>query len=101
MNKLSEIWGNIYSACVALLRLIFLTLALFASGVHVVLFTRTEVCNIEMRGIAWRCDREKIGDQMSFVDKLCLDNPELLDYADEQMGKNGDLPNIDDDDEED
>ena len=96
MNRFHEIMSDIWSAVVALIRLLFLTCAMFASGVHIVLFTRTEICNIEMRGMPWRCDREKVADQLSFVDKICLENPDLLDYADEQMRQNGELPPDDD-----
>lgn len=92
MNKVKEILDETGSIIVALIRLLFLTFAMVTSGIHVVLFTRTEVCNIEMRGMPWRCDREKMADQMSFVDKICLENPELLDFADEQMRKDGELP---------
>ena len=96
MKRFHEIMSDIWSAVVALIRLLFLTCAMFASGVHIVLFTRTEICNIEMRGMPWRCDREKVADQLSFVDKICLENPDLLDYADEQMRQNGELPPDDD-----
>lgn len=96
MNRFHEIMSDIWSAIVALIRLLFLTCAMFASGVHIVLFTRTEICNIEMRGMPWRCDREKVADQLSFVDKICLENPDLLDFADEQMRQNGELPPDDD-----
>lgn len=92
MNKLREILSEVGSVIVALIRLLFLTCAMFTSGVHIVLFTRTEICNIEMRGMPWRCDREKMADQMSFVDKICLENPELLDFADEQYRQEGKLP---------
>ena len=96
MNRFHEIMSDIWSAIVALIRLLFLTCAMFASGVHIVIFTRTEICNIEMRGMPWRCDREKVADQLSFVDKICLENPDLLDFADEQMRQNGELPPDDD-----
>lgn len=99
MNRIKEIFSEIGSATIALVRLFFLVCAMFTSGVHIVLFTRTEVCNIEMRGMPWRCDRERLADNMSFVDKICLENPELLDFADEQYRKDGKLPPIDDDDE--
>ena len=98
MDKLSEIWREVYSIIRALMRLVFLTIAMFASGVHVVLFTRTEIFNVEMRGMPLLCDREKLGDQISFVDSLCLNNQDLLDYADEQMEKDGKFPPSDDDD---
>ena len=71
MDKLNEIWGNIYSATRALLRLLFLTIAMFASGVHLVLFTRTEVCNVEMRGMPWVTDRDT-GHADNEQDGLCL-----------------------------
>lgn len=82
MDKIREVLDEIASMIVALARLIFLVFAMITSGIHIVLFTRTEICNIEMRGMPWRCDREKIEDQMSFIEKACLQNPELLDYAD-------------------
>ena len=100
MSRFSEIMAAIFSAVVALLRLVFLTCAMFASGVHIVLFTRTEVCNIEMRGMPWRCDRERDMSTLSFVDRLMVDNPDLLDYADEQMEKEGKFPPADDDDDD-
>lgn len=83
MSRLTELLGEIGSIIVALLRLAFLTCAMVTSGIHIVLFTRTEVWNVEMKGMPWRCDREKMNDQLAFVDKICLENPELLDYADE------------------
>lgn len=83
MSRLTELLGEIGSIIVALLRLAFLTCAMVTSGIHIVLFTRTEVWNVEMKGMPWRCDREKLEDQMSFMEKTLLNNPELLDYADE------------------
>ena len=83
MDRIREVLDEIASIIVALVRLIFLVFAMITSGMHIVLFTRTEICNIEMRGMPWRCDREKMADQLSFVDSLCISNPELLDYADE------------------
>lgn len=83
---------ELLSIIIALVRLVFLTFAMLTSGVQIILFTRTEVWNMEMKGMPWRCDREKMADQMSFVDKICLENPDLLDFADDQMRNNGDLP---------
>lgn len=105
MSNLLELIYNFFSsvgsALIALTRFFFLLMALTASGVHIILFTRTEICNVEMRGQAWRCDREKMMDQLSFVDKVCLENPDLLGFADEQMNKDRDLPTAFDDDEDD
>lgn len=96
MDKLSEFWGETYSIVRALIRLVFLTIAMFASGIHLILFTRVEICNLEMRGMPLLVDRKKLGDQISFVDSLCLNNQDLLDFADEQMRQNGELPPDDD-----
>lgn len=92
MDKFIDFWGEVYSIVRALTRLFFLTMAMVASGVHIILFSRTEICNIELRGMPLLCDREKMGDHMSFIEKTCLENPELVDYADEQMRRESDLP---------
>ena len=97
MNRLREILSEIWSAVVALIRLLFLTCAMLTSGIHIVLFTRTELCNIELRGQPWLCDRAKMEDQMSFIEKTMLNNPELLDYADAHP----DMPPPSDEDEDD
>lgn len=89
IDRFNEFLGEIYSLVIALLRLLFLTCAMFTSGVHIVLFTRTELYNVELKGQPWRCDREKMEDQMSFIEKTMLNNPELLDFADEQMKNEG------------
>lgn len=91
-ERIKEIFEEILSIIIALVRLIFLTLAMFTSAVQVILFTRTEVWNIELKGMPWRCDRDKMDDQISFVDSLMSNNPDLLDFADEQMRKDDDLP---------
>ena len=98
IDKLNEFWGEISSVVIALVRLVFLTFAMVTSAVHITIFTRTEVCNIELKGQPWRCDREKIEDHMSFIEKTCIENQDLLDYADENSG---DLPPIDDSDDDD
>lgn len=86
LEKLQDMWGTISSALIALLRLCFLTVTFFISGVSLILFTRTEICNIEIRGNAFRCDREKDWAKLAFVDKLSLENPDLLAMTDEGTG---------------
>jgi hypothetical protein len=53
-----------------------------ASGIHIILFSETEICNIEMKGMPLRHQREKDMENLAFVDTLLVNNPELLDYAD-------------------
>ena len=95
-EAVSDIFWYFLSVLIALARLIFLTLAMFTSALHITLFTKTELCNVELRGQPLLCDRRKLKDQISFVDKVMIENPELLDYADEQMRQNGELPPDDD-----
>lgn len=94
LNWLHDLMGTVSSACIALLRLVFLAVTFVISGVHLILFTRTEICNIEIRGNAFRCDREKDLANLAFVDKLMVENPDLLDIAD---GIDRGLPNDSDD----
>ena len=74
----------IFSVMLAIIRLFFLLLALTFSGLQIILFTRTEICNIEMKGQPWRCDREKMMDNVAFVDKMYLENPELFEGTETQ-----------------
>lgn len=98
-EKLHEIWGTVSSALIALLRLCFLTLNFFVSGVNLILFTRTEICNIEIRGNAFRCDREKNLANLAFVDKLLIENPDLLAISENSEGQCFPDEGIDEDDD--
>ena len=85
MYRLNELAGNIWSIAIAILRLLFLTCNMLISGLHIVLFSKTEICNVEMQGLPWRCDRDKMNEQISFVDKLYRDNPDLVDIDPEHI----------------
>lgn len=95
-NRLSEFFREMYSVVMALLRLVFLTAAMITSSVHVVLFSRTEVCNIELKGMPWRCDRQRASENLAFIDKMYIENPELFEPVNDQ-----DLPPTDDSDDDD
>ena len=92
-DRIAEFLEAFFSVVIALIRLFFLTCAMITSGVQIILFTGTEICNIEMKGMPLMYQRRKIKDQLSFVDSVCLQNQDLLDYADENSG---DLPPTDD-----
>lgn len=81
-DKLNELMGNIWSIFVAIVRLFFLIISLIPAALQIILFQKVEVCNIEMQGLPWRCDRDKMNEQISFVDKLYRDNPDLIDPDD-------------------
>lgn len=97
LEKLQDAWGTISSALIALLRLCFLTVTFFISGVSLILFTRTEICNIEIRGNAFRCDREKDLAKLAFVDKLLVENPDLLAISDGEAPNSFPEDDMDDD----
>ena len=84
IESVCNFFAAVGSAIRALIRFFFLVIALIASGIHIILFTRTEICNVEMRGQAWLCDRELMNDKLSFLDKVCLENPELMQMDDEE-----------------
>ena len=68
---------------IAILRLIMLQLILFVTGLHHILFNRTEISNIQLMVIPQRRDRERL----AFVDDLKANNFDLL--------KNSPLPPAD------
>lgn len=98
MTRINEIFEVLLSITIALFRFFFLVVALIPSGLHVIFFTRTEICNIELKGLPYRCDREKIANTLSFVDKMCLENPELLELGDNPPAPE-DFPNDEDEGE--
>ena len=98
MNRIIEFLHFCSSIVIALCRLFFLTCAMVASGLQIILFCETEICNIEMKGMPLRHQRMKDMQNLAFVDSLLVNNPELLDYADEHTDVPP--PNTDDDDDD-
>lgn len=95
MNRVVEFLEAFVSIIIALCRLFFLTCAMVTSSLQIILFTETEIANIELKGMPLRYQRKKDMQNLAFVDSLLLNNPELLDYADEHP----DAPPEDIDDE--
>ena len=52
-----------------------------------------------MKGMPWRHDRQKDMQNIAFLDKLCVENPELLDIPEGELSD--DFPHPDDEDSED
>ena len=90
MDKIKWIFNNIFSYGIAIARLLFWEVLLFFSGLQQILFTGTEICGIDLRGLPLRCDRDDIIDKVSYMDKLKIENPDLA-IIDEE-----DLNDIDD-----
>lgn len=79
------------SCLIAIARLFFWVILLIFSGLQQILFTRTEICGIELRGLPLRCDRDDIIDKISYVDKLKVENPDL------EIVDENELDDLDDD----
>ena len=97
MNKIIDFLEAFVSIIIALCRLFFLTCAMVSSAIHIIIFSETEIYNIEMKGMPLRHQRKKDMQNLAFVDTLMINNQDLLDYADEHQ----DAPPEDDDDDED
>lgn len=69
---------------VAIARLIAWMMVLFFSGLQQIIFNRTEICHVESRGIPILCDREGMLNNLSYIDKLKEENPDLADIFEEE-----------------
>lgn len=66
-----------WSYFVAVARLIVWTFILFFSGLQRTLFMRSEIVSVDFRVLPLRCDMEEADDKLAYLDKLCLENPDL------------------------
>ena len=94
VDKIKWFFGNISSYAIAIARLLFWEVLLLFSGLQQILFTRTEICGIDLRGQPLRCDREDICDKIAYMDKLKEENPDLEIVDEDEL--NDILDDIDD-----
>jgi hypothetical protein len=99
MNRVRERLEDLGSIVIAVLRLMFLTCTMFISGLQIVLFSGLEICNVELKGRPWRSRIERNEANMAFLDRLCIENPELLDIPEGELPD--DFPHPNDEDSED
>ena len=85
MNKIMEFLEQLSSILIAITRLIFLTCVMFLSGLQVILYNQIEICNLEMKGMPLRYKIRRDGDAIAFIDKLAIENPELLDIPEGEL----------------
>ena len=87
MNKylscIQEFLKVFWSYIVALLRLVVWTIILFFSGLQRTLFTRSEVVGVDMKLAPLRCDLEDVDEKLAYIDKLCIENPDLAEMAEQ------------------
>jgi hypothetical protein len=68
----------LWSYFVALARLVVWTAILFFSGLQRTLFMRSEVVGVDFRVVPLRCYMEETDEKLAYLDKLCIENPDLL-----------------------
>ena len=86
-EKIKNFFMLIGSYLVAISRLIFLDVLFLLSGLQQILYTRCEIVNIEMKAVPLRCDITEATEKVSYIDKLCGENPDLvgIDEEDEDI----------------
>lgn len=72
---------NLNSYIRAIARLLVWTVIFFFSGLQKAIFTRAEVSSVEMKLIPLKCDIEEVDENLAYIDKLCLENPDLVEMS--------------------
>lgn len=67
----------------AVFRVLLWTVILFFSALQRALFTRDELVGVDMRLAPFKCDMEDVDDKLSYIDKLCIENPDLVEISEE------------------
>ena len=82
-SKVVKFCKVLWSYFVALIRLVIWTIILFFTGLQRTLFMRSEVVGVDFKIIPLMCDREEFNDKLAYLDKLCIENPELIGMEDD------------------
>ena len=90
-ERVIEGCSYVISIIIAIARLVLWTILLFVMGLQEALFTRSEICGIDIKALPLRCDRDDVLDKISYVDRLKLENPDLdLNEDDDILGDDKD-----------
>ena len=71
------------SYIVAVARLVVWTCVFFFSGLQRTLFMKSEVVGVDFKVLPLRCCREEYNDKLSYIDKLYVENPDLIEAEDD------------------
>jgi hypothetical protein len=82
-SKVIRVFKVLWSYVVAVSRLIIWTIILFFTGLQRTLFMRSEIVGVEFKVIPLMCDREEFDDKLAYLDKLCIENPDLMGIEDD------------------
>ena len=86
------LWSNIvkffkvlWSYIVAVARLVIWVFIFFFTGLQRTLFTKSEVVGVDFKIMPLRCYREELDDKLAYLDKLCIENPDLIGMEDDEI----------------
>ena len=81
-EKILRFFSVFFSYVRAVLRLLVWTVLFFVAGLQRTLFMRSEIVCVEFKTIPLKCDVEDFDDKMSYIDKMCSENPDLAEISD-------------------
>ena len=85
----------VWSYIIAVARLCIWTIILFFSGLQRTLFMRSEVVGVDFKVLPLRCDMEEADDKLAYLDKLCIENPDLMGIEDDMTPFDDIMPDED------
>ncbi len=83
-KKILEFLDLLFSYFIALSRLALWTILFFFSGLQRTIFLRGEIVCVEFKTIPLKCDRDDTDEKLSYLDKLCLENPDLIENIEQE-----------------
>jgi len=84
-SKVVRFFKEIGSYIIAFARLLIWTAIFFFSGLQRTLFMKSEVVGVDFKVLPLRCYREEYDDKLAYLDKLCIENPDLIGMEDDEI----------------
>ena len=85
IDNIRDFFKVLFSYTIALARLVVWTAVFFFSGLQRTLFMRSEIVGVDFRVMPLRCDAEDVNNKLSYLDKLCTENPDLIGMEDDEI----------------
>lgn len=83
-SKLEGFFKVFSSYIIAVARLVVWTIIFFFTGLQRTLFMRSEIVMVEFKVTPLRCDMEEADRNLAYIDKLCLENPDLVEAVEDE-----------------
>ena len=85
INPIIKSFKVLWSYIVAVTRLVIWTIIFFFTGLQRTLFMKSEVVGVDFRVAPLRCHMEDADEKLAYLDKLCIENPDLIGIEDESL----------------